>query len=291
MQALALRDAGHQVKQIVELLGVPSRTIQKWFQKNREDPHYVPKSMQEVSALGGESMRRLKTLEAVARRDIERMGDEIAQQEMAEAVSTFDHAVDVGPSQEELDAERLAKVRANCAGGDYLRAASEISDGYPDEWQQLGTIFAPEFLKSWQCGRLFWYLSSGVHRAISLARVGVRLGDFEVWLARASNHQEPYSTFIDLCSMAQASACARLQKSIQKKTPGWQALTWSLERISPEIFARHVMDERAADESSLADVGEDNLKRTALAYIIHDNDRKAAEIEHVDLDEIEGRNE
>lgn len=292
-KALALREAGHQVKEISELLNVPLRTIQNWFARWRQDPGYVPMSQSQIAQLGAkihhQKEKRIRALSQTSPMVVDMLSDAVAKAEAAEATQN-QAAAEAEKIERESD-ERKARIRSMSKAGDFLQAGAELSDAHPDEWEVLGATFAPEFLKSWQCGRLLFYLASGIHRAISLARVGIRLSEFEIWLTRASNKAEPFSTFIDLCSMAQASACARLQKLVQKKTPGWQALSWSLERLSPEIFAKHVIDERALEDSSFADVGDENIKRTALAFIKADNDRHAADVEFVDLDEIEGRDE
>ncbi len=288
--AVALRDAGHQVKEISGLLQIPLRTIQNWFAVLRKNPDWVPDDRSQKAGLAGaQKCKRIRALSQTPPLVIDMLSDAVAKAESLDAMKAADAAE--ADKIEQASEERKQKIRSMSRSGDFLQAGAELSDAAPDEWEELGKVFAPEFLRSWQCGRLLFYLASGIHRAISLARVGIRLSEFEIWLTRAGNKVEPFSTFIDLCSMAQASACARLQKLVQKKTPGWQALSWSLERLSPEIFAKHVLDDRALEDSSFADVGDDNIKRTALAFIKADNDRTAADVEFVDLDEIEGRND
>ena len=296
-QAITLREQGHQVKEISQTLGIPLRTIQLWFAKYKADPEYCPATHREISAAGGrkggvvtgQRKRRLRSMSQTPPEVLAMLAHAVERAEAQDAMREKPESTPIAP-EVPLE-ERLTSVREHAGKGDFLQTGAELSDASPEEWEELGKVFRPDFLKSWQCGRLFFYLASGIHRAISLARVGIRPADFELWLARASNHAEPFATFIDLCSMAQASACARLQRQVMKKSPGWQALSWSLEKLSPEIFAKHVLEERSLEESSFADVGDDNLKRTALAYIVASNDRKPADVEFVDLDEIEGRNE
>ena len=280
-QALALRDSGHQCGEISKTLGVPRRTLQYWFARARDsaDTSSRPQPLEQIKEADQnwtQCEQRLRSQSFTDPKQIEAMTEAALKSEISQPV--------VSP-------EKAKAIRKIAGSGDILRAAADLSDAEPEEWAILGETYCPDFLKSWQCGKLLFYLASGIHRAIALARVGVRLGDFEVWLARASNRVEPFVSFIELCSMAQASAYTRLQRMIMRKSPGWQALAWSLERLSPEIFARHVVDDDGPEDSSFAEVGDDNLKRAALAYIVSDNDRKAVEVEFVDLDEIEGRNE
>lgn len=183
------------------------------------------------------------------------------------------------------------RVRQLVASGELLEAAAILDDATPDHWSTFGEMVCPDFLRPWQCGRLLFYLACGVHRGVALARVGVPIGEYEEWLAHAANRKEPWRTLVALCGSAQASACARMQDEINSKQPGWQAVAWSLEKISPEIYARHVSDDEIMRDGAFADVGDENLKRAALAYIVEDNDHSAAEAEHVDLDDLLERRE
>lgn len=292
--ALALRDSGYSQAQIARMVGLSDRTVKRWFAKLRDDPGFLPymgkKGFCEIRKPIGKNKggRPIETF-LPSQNDRAAKLEEVAAEEAESAIKnpTGEDKID----DPETDEERIEAAFELARAGELLHAGTMISDASPAEWKDFGEIASPDFLKSWQCGRLFFDLAGGVHRMIALARVGIKPGDFEIWTARAANRVEPYATFLDLCSMAQASACTRMQKLIQKKTPGWQALTWSLEKLSPEIYSRRLAETQTLDESGFADVGDDNLKRTALAFIIADNDRKAAESECIDLEEIEGRHE
>ena len=276
--ALRMRRANMPVRQIAAELGISHGTIEKWIEKAGMVRHR-------------EGKVRMPTV--TKRRQAADSTHVMGQPRKAflppEMVAALKGETPEPTEETEPDVEQ--RVRDLVRAGDLLQAASVLDDAGVDGWQRFGEMVAPDFLKPWQCGRLFFYLACGVHRGIALARVGIHLGEYEEWLAHAANRKEPWQTLVALCASAQASACARMQDEVNSKRPGWQAVAWSLEKISPEIYARHVADDEVMKEGAFADVGDDNLKRAALAYIVEDNDHSAAVAEHIDLDELLERQE
>lgn len=271
-RAILMRKGGQTLESICEALDLNRSTLQRWCNAAglTNQRHRYDVKMPKVG-----SRRQAKDSTHVMGRP------QLASPEEVQAeLNRLDGIVD-------QDTE--IRIRDAAKTGDLRRAASVLHDGCPEEWRMLGELIAPDFLKKDQSGLLLFHLAAGVHRATALARCGIRPGDFEVWAARAANRKEPWSSYIELCAAAQSSACIHIQHQIAAKAPGWQALAWTLERLSPEIYARHVGTEDQVEDAAFADVGDDNLKRTALAYIVSDNDRKAADVEYIDLDEIGGR--
>lgn len=278
LKAIAMRKAGANYAEISAEIGVSTSQIGRWCEsaglvRKRADFPKGPKSP------GGHGVRSGRGVPEHA---------PLTEQHIAKIDASLSRLLSqVDP--EEVDDDRKNVIREAAKTGDLLYAASQLQDGYPEEWEMLGEIVAPDFVNRWACAKLLFYLASGIHRATALARCGIRLGEYEVWCARAANNKEPYSSFIQLCAAAQASACVAIQRQISAHLAGWQALAWSLERLNPEIYARHSADDSAVEGGAFEDVGDDNLKRAALAYIVSDNDRKAVDVEFIDLDEIEGR--
>lgn len=277
--AIRMRREGAPMRQIGEELGLKINTLARWFDQ---------------AGLVRRQAGKVDTPAVTHRRQADRsthvMGQPTKTGLPAAMVAALKGEVPPAPTTQD-DPEIDDRVRQLVASGELLQAAAVLDDAAVDRWEWFGEMVTPEFLAPWQCGRLLYYLACGVHRGIALARVGVSIGDYEEWLAHASNRKEPWRTLVALCGSAQASACARMQDEINTKRPGWQAVAWSLEKISPEIYARHVSDDEIMRDGAFADVGDENLKRAALAYIVEDNDHSAAEAEHVDLDDLLERRE
>ena len=190
----------------------------------------------------------------------------------------------------EIEDERKDEIRNAARSGD-LRHLALMLGSDPNEWRFAGEIICPDFLDSKQCGRLCFDLASGVHRAVAIDHAFIDSADFEIWIARAQNRVEPFYSFIRFCIAAQGSGCVELSRRIARLTPGWQPLAWALERLRPECYHVKGDREQTIDTDAFSEIGDDNIKRTALAFIKADNDRSASDVEFIDLDEIEGRNE
>jgi len=268
--ACRMREAGATTRQIAEELGLSAGTLQNWFK-----------------AAGLTRARHVVVTPSVtSRRQAGRSTHVLGGVQHAGLPAELLGALRGAPAQPQPEPELDERVRQLVGAGELLQAAATLDDADAGSWAKFGAMIAPDFLRAWQCGRLLYYLACGVHRGVALARVGISPGDYEEWLAHAANRKEPWRTLVAVCASAQASACARMQHEINSKRPGWQAVAWSLERISPEIYARHPSEDETLQEGAFADVGDDNLKRVALAYIAEDNSRAAVEAECVDIDEL-----
>lgn len=281
-QVVRLRSQGVTLRQISEALGVPLTSAQRLAKKaGLCNPHH------KVKAPAVTKRRPRNDSTHVPHREKIDVAPEVIEAILEEKPVPLLKPPEVPTVELDPDRERMIQDAAKTGDIDY--AASVLVDGLPDEWRRLGELVTPDFLPRWKGSLLLYHLSSGMHRQIALARCGIRLGDYETWLGYASNGKEPFAGFLRLCSAAQASACVNIQRQIAAKMPGWQALAWTLEKLSPEIYARRMGPEQVAQESGLSEVGDEALKRTALAAILDDNDHRALDVEFVDLEEIEGR--